>query len=402
MTRKALLALAVCLLAGAAAGVELRRTDAYVLAADQTASRELWIVTRTADLRGTVEDDLFVAGESTTLGGEFQNDVWAAGQTVTFTGTVAEHLRVLASTAEFGGEVGKSLVAAASSVRLAAGAVVDGDAVLLGENVLCEGSIRGDLRLLAYSTTISGKVGGDVRLVADDIVVMPGTEIAGDLVYTSSKELFLDQKVMLKGRLIRKEVAASIQPPPAPRLTDLIMPHAFFYICALLAALPFLAIFPQFTGRAVRLVRQSGWKCLLVGFAAFCLMPMVGLFAVFTIIGIPLSALVLASYLIMVYLSKVIVALALAGVLLRRRGPQSFGRVFTALSLGLVLLYALAALPMAGFLVWFVIVLLGLGGMVLALFAPPDLPPAAPTGPPPLQQEPPKPDNPVNPMAPKP
>ena len=268
----------------------------------------------------------------------FHNDVWALGNSVEFTGTAAEHARFFAtSEIILGGKVGISAVAIGKTVTLTTNSVIDGDALLVGQSVVVAGDIRGNLRVLAGAATLNGRIDGNVRIVADDIVVMPGTKIGGDLVYTSPKDLFLDPgKVELDGQLIRKELETIQVKAPPSTLYDIVVSQAYFYLCALVAGIPFIAIFPRFTGRAVRWVRQSAWKCALVGFIAFCLIPMTSLFVFFTIIGIPLSLLLLLAYAIMIYLSKIIVALGIGGIVLRRHGPQPFSRVFAALSLGLI------------------------------------------------------------------
>ena len=237
------------------------------------------------------------------------------------------------------------------------------------------------------AATLSGTRRRQRRIAADDIVVMPGTKIGGDLVYTSPKDLFLDPgKVELDGQLVRKELETIQVKAPPPTLYDIIVLQAYFYLCALVAGIPFIAIFPRFTGRAVRWVRQSAWKCALVGFIAFCLIPMTSLFVFFTIIGIPLGLLLLLVYAIMIYLSKIIVALGIGGIVLRRHGPQPFSRVFAALSLGLIAIYLVTALPLIGSIAAFVVLLTGLGGMVFAIFSSPvaadlPLPPPIPQAP---------------------
>ena len=53
---------------------------------------------------------------------------------------------------------------------------------------------------------------------------------------------------------------------------------------------------------------------------------------------------------------------------MRWHGPQSFTRVMLAMILGLVLLYALATLPVVGLAVWFVVTFVGIGALVLGMF----------------------------------
>lgn len=278
-----------------------------------------------------------------------------------------DDLRLMGRAVEVDGPVEGNLTAAGTAVTLRPGTVVDGDALLAGENVVVQGEVGGDVRVYASTVTLNGGFDGDVRVAAEDIVVMPGTRIDGDLVYTTTKDLFLDPKVALGGQLVRKDVEApelGVSPPSWRRSAGL---NVFFYVCALLVAVPFIALFPHYTGRAVRLVRQSVLKCALAGLVGLCLVPMAAVFALVTVVGMPLGILLLLAYTILLYLSKIVVALALGGMLLRRRGPQAFGRALTALSLGLLIIYALSAIPAAWFAVWFVVVLLGFGALLLAM-----------------------------------
>lgn len=362
------LAAACC---ASAPALQIAKVDKYEVAADRAISNEVWILAETIDIRGKAVDDVFALAKRITLSGTFDNDAWAAGDEVVFSGKTADHGRFFGRRVEVNGKIGSSLTAAGSSIQLGKDSVVKGDAVLAGENVVLEGQVQGRVRVLAYSATINGKIGGNLRIIADDIVVMPGSEIRGNLVYTSAKELFLDEKVKLGGRMTRKEAPVSAPwTPPEPTFRQIAGVQVFLYLCALVVAIPFLALFPQFTGRAVRCVRQSPWKSAFAGFAAFCLMPMLSFFALLTIIGIPFGVLLFTTYLMLLYVCKFVPALALGGIILRRRGPQRFSRVLTALFFGLILVYVLAALPVAGGVIWFVITLLGLGGMVLVLFTP--------------------------------
>ena len=192
--------------------------------------------------------------------------------------------------------------------------------------------------------------------------------------------------------MIRKHAGAVVWTPPTPTTKQMVIVQAFLYFCAIMTAIPFMGVFSGFTGRSVRALREAPWKCGITGFIAFCLMPMVGFFVLLTIVGIPLGVLLFGFYAALVYLSKIIVALTVGGVILRRRGHQPFGRVFTALSFGLVLLYFLSSLPLVGMFFWLLTVMLGLGAMVLVILfgrsfiatEPPPVPATTSPAPPPL------------------
>ena len=362
-----------------ASGLKFETVNPYVLEKGASIGEETWIFSKKVSFEGESKDDLFIAGNAVLLDGTMHNDVWVAANSIYCSGKIGDHARFIASrTLSFEGRVGSGLMAFAETISVGNNAVVEGTAALGGQNVIVEGQVKGKLYIMAYNATLSGKFLGDVRIVAEDIIVMPGTEIKGNLVYTSNKDLFLDEKVLLSGQLIKKNIQTTPLASAKPTLNQAFALQSFLFLSALLVGLPFVGLFPQFTGRTVRLIRQSSWRCGIAGLVAFCLVPMIGLFAVATLIGLSLGLILLAGYLICLYLCKVFMALALGGFLLRRRGPQSFRTVFSAMSLGLILLYVLYSLPVAGSVFWFFATIVGFGGMVLALFGhgePQPLPP---------------------------
>ncbi|MBN1268300.1 MAG: hypothetical protein JXB04_01825 [Kiritimatiellae bacterium] len=381
-----LLALAL-LLAGAAAvsagTVAFRSAEHYTLDSATTLSKQLWLSADTARFDGTVEDDLFVSCRSATFAGSFRNDVWCLGENIELHGYIADHARLCAARlVNVQGRVGSTLMVIASSVTVGRPADIRGDALLMAESVTLEGRVGGRAVLVGYEATLGGRVDGNVRIIADDIVVLPDTVIEGDLVYTSAKELFLDTSVTLRGELIRKDVAATPSARRALTFRQRLSIQSFFFVGAFLAGIAWIGLFPGTSGRAVRQLRQAGWRSLLAGFVAFGLLPMAAVFLLFTIIGIPLSLVLATAYVLLLYLSKMVAALGLGAVLLRRRGPQPFGQAVAALGLGLLVLYGLALVPTAGTLVWFIATLLGLGGLVLGLLSSERTPPALPSEPP--------------------
>lgn len=345
--------------------------DPFILAEDQALTNELWLVAPAADIRGGVQDDLFAVGGTLLVAGAMGRDVWALGSEVDLTGRAAGHARLLGRALDIRGSVGGNLIGLGGSVGLSADSEVGGDAVLAGEDVTVEGRIGGRAQIYAQRVTLSGRFGGTVRVVADDIVVHPGTEIRGDLEYTSPRDLILDERVALAGQLVRKEAAVPAIRSTRASWSEALAIQLLLFSAALLVALPFLAVFPGYAGRAVRLLRQSVWKCALAGVAAFALFPMAVVILPLTIIGIPLAIVLLLLFVLLLYASKFILALAVGGWILRRRGALSFGRAVSTLALGLAVLYALVSAPGLGLAIGLLILWLGLGSLVLAAVWPP-------------------------------
>jgi len=355
-------------------GVEFIQTNQYTLATNETLPAELWLSAGRITVAGQAQDDLFLLGASdamqpdgtngvVTLAGECRNDVWALGNAVDLSGQVRDHARFLARTVTVSGSIARGALLMGSAVHLTRTSQLGGDTWLLGENLVAEGTVRGQLTLIGQNVTLAGTSATNVHVTAQDIVVLPGTRIEGNLVYRSAKELILDKDVKLGGQLIR-------EPMPVSKSGGLLSPmqsvavQLWLFAAALIVGAIFFWLFPQVGQQAVARLTLSFWKCLLVGFFVLALSPMVCLLAAISLVGLPFSLLVMTVLGILMYLSKLVVAVFIGRlVLLGRRNV----RFIWAFFLGLLLLYIGASGGVVGVIVWFVIVCAGTGSLVLTL-----------------------------------
>lgn len=366
-----LLLLLACALPLAAPAIEWRVTHEVAVPHGGTLSNELWAVADTMKLAGTAERSLFLQSQNLELAGQFQRDVWALSDTLTFSGQAAQAVRVAAKrSAQFSGRIAGNLFAAGETVQLQKTAVVAEDAVLIGQELIIEGTVSNRLYALGNKITLAGYVGSSARLVAEEITLMPGTVIAGDLRYSSDKDLVAPEGVRIAGKLIRAPKPNFGLTLPQWTLAQQAAIQFAFFLAALLVGLPFVALFPRFTTRAVTQLRTQPSKCMLAGAISLALLPMLAAMAAMTWIGLPLGLLIAACYAILLYLAKIIVAIPLAVRLITLRGEtdRPLGAL-PVLVVGLFLLYLAAALPIIGFAVQLVTVLYGLGALVLALLS---------------------------------
>lgn len=349
--------------------VEFLQQKEYVLSTNQLLTEELWLLSDTAILEGDAQDALFVIAETISFSGVADDDLWCLGETIDFTGTVESHARIAAvRSLRISGKIGRNLMAGANTISLEKEASVNGSALLAGENVILAGFIGGKATVFATHATIGGKINGPLRIYAEDIVVLPGTEINGDLTYTSRKELVLDNKVALRGQLVRDVVATQETKEPAASWSSRLFYQIYFFIAALIVGLIWLACFAPFTNDVVLRLRASGWRCALAGIVTLCFLPMFSGLLLLTIIGIPLSILLILTLTILLYVAKFTVAQQLGFFILRRTPELSYARSWPALAIGLLALYGLFALPFVGNYLWWGVTTIGLGGIVMGIF----------------------------------
>jgi len=397
MRNLSLLAAALALAAQAGAAFDFVATNAYVVPEGQTLRAELWCYAGGATIAGTAQGDLFLIADASAtsgkrdaglwrrllsvgatnaaaeaelptiaLSGTAARDLWALAPAIAIPGRVAGSARVAGlRSVELAGRVGHTLMAYGETVRLAPGSHVSGDVLLLGQTLLLEGRVEGDTRLLGATVTLAGEFGGTVRVTAPKLNVLPGTHIGGDLEYTATDELVLPPGAQVGGALRR------MQAPVEAARTDsdwgAIVRTLGFFMAALLTGLAFVALFPATTAVAHQHLEQSPWRCLLAGFVAVALLPMVMLLLALTIVGLPLAALLGCGYAIVLYAGKLLSALWLGRRLLHGV-PAWQGNAIALLALGLLVIYALLALPFpVDIALWFGFTCLGAGGLVLAI-----------------------------------
>ena len=338
-------------------------TNVYRVAAGQTITEEQWVASGMAETEGIFENDLFISsGGPLALNGTYEGNVWgAAGGGATFGGHCERNVRLAGKSVRIDGAIDGNVLAMAETIIATTNAVIGGNAKLIGTSIILEGAIKGSASITAARVvTLGGKIDGNTRVLAPDILFSRGTHIGGDLSYTANKELMPADGVV-GGELER------IAPQSQPLFSsDRLASRGLWFLAAFLAGVPFIAFFPMTTAMASQLAKKAPWKCLLVGFLASGALPVIGIMCVSSIIGIPLGALALASWGIMLYLSRIIVGLVL-GTAILRTASTSIGRVLLAMALGLAIIYLAAMVPSIGVPVQIAVVWLGMGALILAL-----------------------------------
>lgn len=361
-------------ISGQACAADFIQTNVFSNGAEEVLTNGLFISAKAIQIKGTAKNDLFLlaTGESwqpqnksdgdILLAGKFENDVWALGNTITLTGIIQDHARLLARLILISGSVSNSSILIANSIQITQSARMGSDVRFIGENVIVEGAIAGDLNIIAKNVTLSSTCSGNVELAAADIAVLPSARIGGNLIYRSPQELVLDKNVVLRGNLVRGEEEVTKEARRPFFSWSSLAIQSWFFIGALGAGALMLFLFPAFIENGARQINSSAWKCLLVGFVAACLIPLACFFLALSVIGLPIALLSAAFFVILSYVSKITVALVIGNFIIRRKAQGI--KAFPAMGLGLVFLYLAAGAGLLGVIIGFLIVCLGLGGMI--------------------------------------
>jgi hypothetical protein len=123
-----------------------------------------------------------------------------------------------------------------------------------------------------------------------------------------------------------------------------------------------LRIYPVFTAKAVSTIQERPWITLGVGGAVLVGTPLVAFLCIVSVLGVPIGFILVAMYVVTLYLGRVFILLWLGQRLLRRASDSSAARAFVV---GLAVYFILSLVPLIGGLITMLTIVTGLGAILI-------------------------------------
>ena len=289
-------------------------------------------------------------------------ELTAAGGTVLIEGTVDGDLTAFAGNVQIDGTVTGDVTAIGGNVWIAGD--VSGDVSALSGNVLLEegATIGGSLSAAAGTVQLAGEITGDADVGAGSTVVSSTAIVGGDLTYDG--EISLDDEAQIGGT-VAEGTGPTIGPTePLPTIPAWVGALYWLLVNLVLGAI-LLLVAPQFSAGVADRVRTDPLPAGGVGLLTVVGVPIALVLTAITIVGIPLTILGVFLFALALWIGSIYGAFAVGTWLLAMADrPNRWG----ALALGLVLVALVGLIPFIGGLLVFVVLLLGLGGVVLSLY----------------------------------
>ena len=352
------LALASIVLAQNGVSEKFRSGSDVTVGSGETVPTDLYAFGGTVTVDGTIQGDLVASGGSVTVNGTVDGDVMAAGATLRIGGTVNGDVRAAGANVTIAGEVNEDALVAGGRVEVASDASVGEDLIVSSGTLTVAGTVNGNVAGTTSTYSVTGTIGGEDTIA------------------------------------IRQEGA-----PSAPTLADRAFDGVTHFIAVFLVGLLGLWIAPRLMARAETTVRArplvaAGAGLLgFIGFVVLLIAIVVGIVLLAVVLGliglddlaalgalagiVAVGGLVVAFAFVVGFLADAVVGLGLAALLARASGqataePDSVwrldARTALLLALGAVIVVLLSSLPVIGWLVKLVVVVLGFGAVLWALW----------------------------------
>ena len=323
--------------------------DAYVSAAN-------------ANISANVLGDLYIAGGNVTISGNVSEDLVVLGGRVTVLGDVGGDLRLVGGQVAVFGNVGDDVVAGAGQVDIGRDSIVEGSVLSSAGLLTVDGVVRGDVRGNMGLLILNGQVVGNVVVaIQDNISFSDGSKIGGNLEYSALVESKIPEGLVAGSVKFNQFDKDSL----LESFTYLLLIEKILsFMAALLLAVLLVLFAPNMLIQGAEVAKENVFRAFVIG-----LFTLIGAFIgsialMVSIIGIPVAMILLASLLIVSYLSKVFVVAWGASYFLKLKKGVSKIRLFGILFLGLIGYYLISFIPKVGWLIVFVLFLIGVGSII--------------------------------------
>ncbi len=253
------------------------------------------------------------------------------------------------------------VIVAGQSITLSSDTVIEGDLIVAGQNLTIQGDIRGDLRAAGSQINlINNFVAGTATLFASQINADQNTVINKDAtiyaqninfagiingnLWTGAEQSNINEEMVQGNIYYPEESAPKINLESDPLITISSVIWAIFKLIGLLLiGLVIIYLFPKKCQDTVKTMFDQPGKSLLKGLLWVLITPIVLALIMVTIIGIPFSIIGFVLYGLAIYLSTLLVGLALGD----RMIPKSKSLLWP-LALGTTVFYLATLVPYAG------------------------------------------------------
>lgn len=394
-SRSALLLLVVTLLAAPSFAARLESGSSFTLLREESQVGDLYFAGNALRLDGRIEGSVAAGCQSAGIAGFITRNVYLGAQTVSIPGTIQGDLnaaclslsldgpvggaaRIAASTVSIASRVNQDLVVVCRDLTIARTAEIAGDVIVGCGTLNINGTVHGDVRAAVGEIVVSGIIDGDlIATVGTRLVLTQDARIFGSVRYKSDLELDVGNKDAVFGEI---KFTRRLPKPSGlgevrrfrlrpGLLTALFLPFALLSILGALAVgFILLAVWRHPLARAIDNCLGRFGRTVGTGALGLLAGPVALILAAVLVITLPAGIVGLLLYLVFLYLAKILAGMFLGRWLFRLFGGGSASPWLTAPA-GIILVYALCAVPVVGWLAWLFALVLGFGVIIEILAA---------------------------------
>lgn len=335
---------------------------------NETIESSLYAAGNNITVAGTVKGDIYCAGMNVNITGNVEGDVICAGSTVNINGKVLGDVRVAGQDVTLSGDVSGSVTAGGRTLLLSQTAKVGRDATLGGTKVIVDGKVTRDVVSGADGITISGQVGRDLDAQVNNLRFDNTARVGGNVSYSGPSPLVKADGAVISGSTSYTPQQREERQQSTGFAVQLWTMFFMFVSTVIIGAVAVLAL-PRAIDAVGQVARTRSIASFASGAAAAIVVPILAVFLMITVFGIPLAALMILATITGFVASLTVASYAVGWVLVEKLNWPKRGRRIGSVVLGSLALSLIGIVPLLGPIVIIIAIFSGLGAIFVAAFS---------------------------------
>jgi len=343
------------------------------LSAGTTIESDYIRAAQSIQIDGVIKGDAFLMGGIVTINGKIDGDLFVIGGKVNVNGEVGNNVRIIAGDVIINSPIGRNIALICGNCAVSRQSSIEGSVLVGGLNMdLYAQKVGRGLRYFGSRLYLNSPVASETFVVANrEFLLGPQASISGELKYTGNQEVVIESGATVAGSIVYQKTNQGENYPRFFGAQNIfgwfqkIRPLVDFlgFFAALMVGFLLLGLFPRAFEKVSSAIENKPYASLGWGVIIVLMVPTMALLFAVTIVGIPVSFVLLIIAYVLWTLAQYFVAFFLGRKILLTKFGERRG---WALFLGLFILYLLGLLPVIGVLVKLILVLFAIGAVVPA------------------------------------
>ncbi len=293
-------------------------------------------------MSGEVLGDMHSLGGQVAINGNIRSDLGIIGGGAQVYGAVEDDVRIFAGESIIAGPVAGDVFVIGGTLTILSTAAVEGDVIFYGGELTVEGRVGGDVQGAMSQVRIDGEVGG-VNVSTERLTLGDNATVKGDVQYKSSADAVRSPNATLEGAMVKNTPAMTGEEGSSFRvfLVAFVVLAASGLVTLLILRRPFRRI----------LATPGDFRFdVLYGAATLLFLPLVAVFALSSVLLLPIGIVLLFSYFAGLAFTMIFMVILIGYAVLQKMGrPQAFNGI--EVILGAFLLVMVAMIPVLGVII---------------------------------------------------
>lgn len=296
-----------------------------------------------------------LAGDNLDVNGQINGVLFGAGIDVTISGKI-DYAAIAGENVTISGQILKDAAIAGNVIEIE-NAIFERDAAMLATNLEISGTFR-NLSATSEKTEIKNTtINGNLKLYSNNIVIGDNVTILGTFTYPENAKITMSDSAIV-GKIVKEKETVE-ETTILDTITTEVISILSLILIFVIMSLTMSGLFTKLETKYDKISFEKGVETFTKGLVILVVVPILALLLLCISIGIPLAFILIALYVIAIYLSKIFIAY-LIGSKISNKWFKEASILIKGL-IGFTVIFVISFIPIINSLFMTLILFLGLG-----------------------------------------